>query len=251
MKKITVLLADDHTVVRQGLRRLLAVETDIEVVAEAADGREAVEISNRLRPDVIVMDISMPRLNGLEATRQIIAGGWSARVLILSAFSDSEYVHQFTAAGASGYVIKETAADDVIHAIREISRGNAYFSPTILKRLLEYYRESCLMGLPLQRKGGQLTSREQEVLQLVAEGQANKQIAGALGVSIKTVEKHRQQLMNKLNIHDIAGLTRYAISHGVVENQRHGRAVLEPARVAVAPARKPRTTGRPAARSRA
>jgi DNA-binding NarL/FixJ family response regulator len=130
-------------------------------------------------------------------------------------------VHQLTAAGAAGYVIKQTAASDLINAVREVSKGNAFFSPPVLKQLLEYYRESCKRGGMLQpQSGGQLTSREQEVLQLVAEGHVNKQIASTLFLSIKTVEKHRQQLMNKLGIHDIAGLTRYAIAHGVVESRR-------------------------------
>jgi len=223
MKKITVLLADDHTVVRQGLRTLLAVEPDIEVVGEAENGRQAVQLARQLQPDVIVMDIAMPHLNGLEATRQIISEKASAKLLILSSYADSEYVHQLTVAGAAGYLIKQTAAADLIDAVREVHRGNAFFSPVVLKRLLEYYRESCAKGRPLEQPGEHLTSREQEVLQLVAEGHVNKQIAAALCISIKTVEKHRQQLMNKLDIHDIAGLTRYAVSHGVVENRRRLR----------------------------
>jgi DNA-binding NarL/FixJ family response regulator len=223
MKKITVLLADDHTMIRQGLRTLLSVEADIEVVGEADNGRQAVQLAQQLRPDVVVMDIAMPQLNGLEATRQIVGGDLAAKLIILSSYADSEYVHQLTAAGALGYLIKQTAASELISAVREVNRGNAFFSPTVLKRLLEYYRESCLKGRPLQQQNEQLTSREQEVLQLVAEGHVNKQIASALCISIKTVEKHRQQLMNKLDIHDIAGLTRYAISHGVVENRRRLR----------------------------
>ncbi|HWA10523.1 MAG TPA: response regulator transcription factor [Opitutaceae bacterium] len=219
MKKISVLLADDHTVVRQGLRTLLSSEPDIEVVGEAENGRQAVQMAHQLQPDVVVMDIAMPLLNGLEATRQIVADGLACKPLILSSYADSEYVHQLTAAGALGYLIKQTAADDLIDAVREVNEGNAFFSPVVLKRLLEYYRESCANGRPLQQPGEQLTSREQEILQLVAEGHVNKQIAAALFISIKTVEKHRQQLMNKLGIHDIAGLTRYAISRGVVENR--------------------------------
>jgi len=137
---------------------------------------------------------------------------------MLSSYADDEYVQQATDAGASGYLLKQSAADDLIEAVREIARGNAFFSPSVLKRLLEFYRESRRKGRPSSQRSGQLTSREQEVLQLVAEGQLNKQIAGALSISVKTVEKHRQQLMNKLNIHDIAGLTRYAMARGVVEN---------------------------------
>jgi DNA-binding NarL/FixJ family response regulator len=217
MKKISVLLADDHVIVRQGLRSLLSTESDIEVVGEAGNGRQAVQLVQELRPDVVVMDIAMPVLNGLEATRQIIGDGLPAKVLILSSYADDEYVHQLTEAGASGYLVKHTAAVDLIKAVKEIAKGNAYFSPSILKRLLELYRESNIQGKGIRRRNEHLTSREQEVLQMVAEGHVNKQIAATLNLSIKTVEKHRQQLMDKLDIHDIAGLTRYAIAHGVVE----------------------------------
>jgi DNA-binding NarL/FixJ family response regulator len=218
MKKISVLLVDDHTVVRQGFRSLLSAEPDIEVVGEAENGRQAVQLTRQLSPDLVVMDIAMPQLNGLEATRQIVGAGLPAKVLMLSSYADDEYVQQAAEAGASGYLLKQSAADDLIEAVRQIAQGNAFFSPSVLKRLLEFYRESRLKGRPSSQRSGQLTSREQEVLQLVAEGQLNKQIAAALSISVKTVEKHRQQLMNKLNIHDIAGLTRYAMAQGVVEN---------------------------------
>jgi DNA-binding NarL/FixJ family response regulator len=219
MEKISVLLADDHTVVRQGLRSLLSAEPDIEVVGEAENGRQAVQMAAQLKPNVIVMDLAMPHLNGLEATRQIIGEGIPSKLLILTSYADDEYVHQFTEAGACGYLVKQTAANDLIKAVREVSKGNAFFSPSISKRLLEYYRGTYVKGRPLRRRAAPLTSREQEVLQLVAEGNLNKQIASALNLSIKTVEKHRQKLMNKLNIHDIAGLTRYAIAQGVVESK--------------------------------
>lgn len=214
MKKITVLLADDHTVVRQGLRALLSAEVDIEVVGEAENGRQAVQMAQRLSPDIIVLDIAMPQLNGLEAARQIIHEGLPTKVLMLSSYGDDEYVQQLAELGASGYLMKQTAATDLIKAIREASRGNAYFSPSISKRLLDL----CRNGRKNSKQNVELTSRELEVLQLVAEGNGNKQIASVLNLSIKTVEKHRQKLMNKLNIHDIAGLTHYAIAHGVVEN---------------------------------
>jgi DNA-binding NarL/FixJ family response regulator len=217
MKKISVLLADDHIVVRQGLRSLLSVEPDIEVMGEAGNGRQAVQMARELRPDVVVMDIAMPVLNGLEATRQIVGESLPVRVLVLSSYADDEFVHQLTEAGASGYLVKHTAASDLIKAVREIAKGNAYFSPSILKRLLELYRGANADGRQVRRRSEHLTSREQEVLQMVAEGHVNKQIAATLNLSIKTVEKHRQQLMDKLDIHDIAGLTRYAIAHGVVE----------------------------------
>jgi DNA-binding NarL/FixJ family response regulator len=218
MQKIRVLLADDHTVVRQGLRVLLEAETDITVVGEAASGREAVQMAKKLLPDVVVMDIAMPNLNGVEATRQITKEVPTAKLLILSSYNDDEYVHQVTGAGATGYLLKQTAATDLIKAVRETRSGNAYFSPAISKRLMERYREAVLSGAPVRRQTDLLTSREAEVLQLIAEGRANKQIAAELCISIKTVEKHRQQVMNKLNIHDIAGLTRYAISKGVIES---------------------------------
>jgi DNA-binding NarL/FixJ family response regulator len=217
MNKITVLLADDHTVLRQGLRSLLLAESDMEVVGEAENGRQAVQMVKKIRPDVVVMDIAMPELNGLEATRQIMKDTPSIKVLILSSYSDDEYVHQLTKAGASGYLIKQTAANDLILAIREATKGNAFFSPSISKRLRDRYREAFLNGKPVKEGGEQLTSRELEVLQLVAEGKVNKQIAAELCLSIKTVEKHRQTVMDKLNIHHVAGLTRYAISKGIIE----------------------------------
>jgi DNA-binding NarL/FixJ family response regulator len=217
MEKIRVLLVDDHTIVRQGLRVLLDAEPDIAVVGEAETGRQAVQLTKKLLPEVVVMDIAMPALNGLEATRQIIKDAPGVKVLALSSYSDDEYVHQLTEAGAAGYLLKQTASADLIKAVREAKKGNAFFSPTISKRLVESYREAFLNGRPVKKQGTVLTSRESEVLQLIAEGLANKQIAAELCISIKTVEKHRQQVMNKLNIHDIAGLTRYAISKGVIE----------------------------------
>jgi DNA-binding NarL/FixJ family response regulator len=217
MKKISVLLVEDHVVVRQGLRSLVSTEPDIVVVGEAGDGRQGVKMALELRPDVVVMDIAMPLLNGLDATRQIVGRGALTKVLILSSYSDDEYVHRLTEAGASGYLIKQTAASELIKAVREIANGNAYFTPSILKRLLERYRESYLRGQVEGRKNEHLTSREREVLQMVAEGHVNKEIAATLYLSIKTVEKHRQQLMDKLGIHDVASLTRYAIANGFVE----------------------------------
>lgn len=218
MEKIKVLLADDHTVVRQGLRALLEAEPDIAIVGEAETGRQALRLTLELLPDVVVMDVAMPLLNGLEATRQILKEVPATRVLILSSYSDDEYVHQVTESGAAGYLLKQTAAADLIQAIHEAKKGNAFFSPAIAKRLMDNYREAFLRGAAADARTEKLTSRETEVLQLVAEGKVNKQIASELCLSIKTVEKHRQQLMNKLNIHDVAGLTRYAISKGIVES---------------------------------
>jgi DNA-binding NarL/FixJ family response regulator len=210
------LLVDDHTVVRQGLRALLGAEEDIEVVGEAENGRQAVSLARKRPVDVVVMDVAMPLLNGLEATRQIVRFSPATKILVLTSYGDDECVAQLMQAGAAGYLLKQTAANDLLKAIREVQRGNAFFSPSIARRLRDQCRESFTTGQPV-RKTGELTSREAEVLQLIAEGFSNKQIASELTISIKTVEKHRQQVMNKLNIHDIAGLTRYAISKGMVE----------------------------------
>ena len=186
------------------------------MVGEAETGRQAVELAKKLKPEVVVMDIAMPVLNGLEATRQILRDVPSTRVLILSSYNDDEYVRRLHTAGASGYLLKQSAAPDLVKAIREVKRGKTFFGAAISQRLIANYRQTVLQGAPVKRRTDLLTSREMEVLQLIAEGWVNKQIASELGLSIKTIEKHRQQLMNKLGIHDIAGLTRYAISKGVI-----------------------------------
>src|SRR5438552_9702864 len=165
MQKITVILADDHTVVRQGLRALLEAEEDMSVVGEAENGRQAVNMAKRLQPDVVVMDIAMPTLNGLEATRQINKESPKSKVLILSSYCDDEYVQQLTDAGAIGYLIKQTAAQDLVMAIREAKKGNAFFSPAISRRLLEHYRQAATKGEPVRKGSRRLTTREMEVLQ--------------------------------------------------------------------------------------
>lgn len=220
MKTITVVLCDDHTVVREGLRLLLEKEADIQVVGEAANGRRSVGEAKRLKPDVVVLDIAMPLLNGLEAARQIAREVPSTRVLILSAYSDDVYIEHAIEAGAAGYLMKETVGNDLLRAIREIAGGNAYFSPPVARRLLKQCQDKFLNGSPVKTKSATLTSRQTEILQLIAEGYATKQIAGLLSLSTKTVEKHRQDLMNTLNVHNIASLTRYAVSSGVVESNR-------------------------------
>ena len=216
MKKIAVLLVDDHAVVRQGLRALLEAEGDLAVVGEAENGREAVALAKKTLPDVVVMDVAMPGMNGLEATRQIVRNVPSAKVLVLTSYGDNDYVEQLMEAGAKGFLVKQTAADDLLRAIRQVRGGHAFFSPVIVRRQRQQSHAGVMLGESSARSG-KLSSREAEVLQLVAEGYANKQIAAELSISIKTVEKHRQQAMNKLNIHDIAGLTRYAIDKGLVE----------------------------------
>jgi DNA-binding NarL/FixJ family response regulator len=218
MQRIKVVLADDHTVVRQGLRALLMAEPDMEIVGEAENGRQAIQMTKQSSPDVVVMDIAMPVLNGIEATRQIMRGVTGCKVLILSSYCDDEYVRQVTEAGAVGYLVKQTAASELLKAIREVSRGNVFFSPAIAKRLRDQFREASSHGQLLKKRADHLTTREVEVLQLIAEGRANKQIAAELSISIKTVEKHRQQVMNKLGIHDVAGLTRHAIAKGIIES---------------------------------
>jgi DNA-binding NarL/FixJ family response regulator len=219
MKTITVLLAEDHLMVREGLRALLAHEPDIAIVGEAGNGREAVAMAERLRPEVVVMDIAMPELNGMEATRQILQAHPETKVLILSAYNDDAYVSLVTAIGAAGYLIKQSAAQVLPAAIRKVLAGRTCFSPIIAKRMNHHHRRAYSRGdLRYDQKPQALTSREMEVLQLVAEGKANKETAQALGISIKTVEKHRQNLMEKLDIHDTAGLTRHAIATGVIES---------------------------------
>lgn len=220
MKTISVLLADDHTLIRQGLRLVLEAWPGMEVVGEAEDGRQCVREAHRLRPDVVLLDLAMPLLNGVEATRQITSEVPSTKVLVLSSYSDDQHLAQAIEAGASGYLMKEAAAEHLLHAIRVIAEGATFFTPTISARLLELRRENFLNRGPFRSKPIKLTSRQTEVLQLIAEGYANKQIADLLLISIKTVEKHRQMLMDKLNIHNVAALTRYAVSHSVVESGR-------------------------------
>jgi DNA-binding NarL/FixJ family response regulator len=219
MTRIGILLVEDHNLVRQALRALLAAEVDIQVVGEARNGRDAIQLVRKLRPDVVVMDIAMPLLNGVQATRQILSLCPTMKVLILSAHGEDEYVEQAIEAGAAGYVVKESAASLLVKAIREVHRGGAYFSPSISKRLGDVHERWIAHGGRPGRKATRLTSREQEVLQLIAEGMANKETAAHLGISIKTVEKHRQHLKAKLGIHDTAGLTRYALSAGIIETR--------------------------------
>jgi DNA-binding NarL/FixJ family response regulator len=213
MKPITVLLVEDHQIVREGFRTLLKSEPDIEVVGEAETGRQAVQMTRKLRPAVVVMDIAMPLLNGLEATRQIRKEFPDTKVIILSAYSDEAYVGQVAALGAAAFLLKQTSSQNLATTVREVLKGKTFFGPALSKPANGPGRKPLEGG-----RGNNLSSREVEVLQLIAEGMPNKLVAVELGVSFKTVDKHRQHLMAKLDIHDIAGLTRYAIKTGIIES---------------------------------
>lgn len=215
---ITVLLADDHQIVLDGLAALLEAEKDIHVIGCALDGQHAVSLEAELHPDVVVMDIAMPLLNGLEATRHIHLHNPEARVLLLSAHRDDVYIERAQSLGAAGFLIKQSSAHVLAGAIREVHAGGTCYSPGIANTI-RHKREENLnrLGNPSHHTVN-LTPREAETLQMVAEGKANKQMADHMGISIKTVEKHRDHLMRKLNIHDTAGLTRYAIANGVIQS---------------------------------
>ena len=214
MKNIKVVIADDHTILRQGIKSLLDIQEGIEVMGEAKDGREAIKTIEELLPDVILMDIAMPGLNGLEATRRIKKKFPKVKVVVLTMHANEEYIFQILNAGADGYLVKETAFQDLISAINAVHKGEAFMSPSISKKVMTDY---------IQRAQGEekvgfdtLTTREREILQLVAEGNSNKKIAEALFISPKTVETHRAHIMDKLNIHDRAGLIKYAIRKGMI-----------------------------------
>ncbi|MGB7293150.1 MAG: response regulator transcription factor [Thermodesulfobacteriota bacterium] len=212
-KPIRILLADDHTLVRAGIRSLLSTVAGVEVIGEAGDGREALRLVKTLRPDVVLMDIAMPGLNGLEASARIAKGFRSVRVIILSMHQNEEYVLQVLRAGASGYVLKGADTAELEIAINAVARGETYLSPTVSKHIVGNY---------IRRIAGDvgsveiLTPRQREILQLIAEGYSTKSIARTLKISVKTVETHRMQLMDRLDIHDIPGLVRYAIRVGLV-----------------------------------
>lgn len=226
--KIKLLLVDDHNVVRYGLRALLSSEPDFEILGEAASGREAVTLAEQLKPEVVIMDLAMPLLNGMEATRQIKRASPSAKIIVLSAYYDDEHVQRALAVEAAGYLLKHTATSDLINAVREVHKGNAYFSPAIAQRLREKVAPPEPSAETPPAPMPELSVREAEVLQLIAEGFLNKQIAGELHLSVKTVEKHRQSVMRKLNLHCIADLVRHAAGTGFIE-MRPAKAILNPA----------------------
>ena len=216
MKKIRVLLAEDHTIVRQGIAALLGAESDMEVVGEASNGLEAIELAKKLSPEVILMDIGMRQLNGLEATREIKKLFPSMKILVLTMHENEEWIFQILKAGASGYLIKDSAMTDLTSALRAVYQGDSYLSPSISKMVIEEYIRKAESG---EKKGVEdlLSGREREILQLIAEGNSVPQISSLLCISKKTVEAHKTHIMEKLNIHDKVGLIKYAIRSGLTK----------------------------------
>jgi DNA-binding NarL/FixJ family response regulator len=209
-KKIRVLLADDHAILRKGLRLLIETQEDMEVAGEARTGREAIAEARRAQPDVVVIDISMPELNGIEGTRQICDELPQTRVIGLSMHKDSVYVREILRAGARGYLLKDSEDEDLLRAIRAVSRGEAFLSPAISSAVLTDYRKHVTNPVDL------LTSREREVLTMIAEGKTNKEIANALNLSVYTVESHRGSVMEKLNLHNTGDIVRFALRNGLI-----------------------------------
>lgn len=209
--KIRILLADDHGVVRQGFRRILEAQPDLEIVGEASNGREAVEQASKLKPDVVVMDVAMPELNGIEATRRVMEESPRTRVLALSMHKDSVYVREILRAGAVGYLLKDSIDADLLTAVHAVARGEGYLSPGVANAVLTDYRQHVTDPIDL------LTSREREVLQMIAEGRTNKEIATTLNLSVYTVDAHRGRIMEKLNLHSVGELVRFAVRKGLID----------------------------------
>lgn len=215
MRKIRIILADDHQLFRRGLRALLEQQPDLSIVAEAKDGREAVAAARSLRPDVLVADIGMPNLNGIEAARQLKESSSDTAIVIVSMHSDESYVLRALKAGAKGYLLKDSAEDDLIRAIRAVTNGKSFFSPAVSKVLLDDYVRK-LQKLGAEDPYDLLTPREREILQLVVEGKSNKDVANMLSLSVYTVETHRSNLMEKLNLKGVPELMLYAVRKGII-----------------------------------
>jgi DNA-binding NarL/FixJ family response regulator len=210
-KLTTILIADDHAVVRRGFSMILAAQWDMQVLAEVANGREAVEKAEELQPDVCVMDVTMPELNGIEATRRLLKVSPKTRVLALSMHKDSVYVREILRAGAKGYLLKDSSETDFLKAVRAVAVGQGYLSPEVSDAVLDDYRKHVTNPIDL------LSTREREVLQLIAESKTNKDIANALNLSVYTVEAHRGRIMEKLNLHSIGELVRFAVRNGLID----------------------------------
>jgi two-component system, NarL family, response regulator NreC len=206
-----ILLADDHVLVRQGFKMILSAQSDFEIVGEAGNGREVLELAQKLQPDLVIMDVTMPELNGIEATRRLSDVAPRARVLALSMHKDAVYVREILRAGARGYLLKDSADADLIAAVRSIAKGEAWLSPAVSDAVLTDYRRHVSDPLDL------LTSREREVLQMIAEGKTNKEIATSLNLSVYTVEAHRGRVMEKLNLHSTGELVRFALRAGLID----------------------------------
>ena len=215
MSTLRILLADDHTIVRHGLRKILEENRDWQVVAEAGDGREAVRLAGDLQPDVAILDIGMPLLNGIEATRQIGRRAPEVRILILSMHSDEAYIIQALQAGARGYLLKDTADAELIDAVQAVTRGKSFFSPAVARVMLDDYVRR-LQERGITDRYDTLSEREREIFQLIVEGRTNKEIAEMLGVSPSTIETHRAHIMEKLDVHSAVELVLYAVRKGLI-----------------------------------
>ena len=216
MPKVKILVVDDHAIVREGVRMILAKESDLEVVGEAGDGQQALELTERVRPDVVIMDISMPGMGGIEATQTVRARHPEVQVLALTMHEDESYVFQLLRAGAAGYVLKRAAAQDLVQAVRASAKGEAFLYPSVARKVVEDYLRRVETGEERARYDG-LTTREKEILTLIAQGLSNQQIAEKLFISIKTVQTHRAHILEKLGLHDRTELVRYAIRKGLIE----------------------------------
>jgi two-component system response regulator NreC len=208
--RVKILLADDHTIVRQGLKLILSAHSDLEVVGEAANGREAVELAEKLRPDIVLMDVQMPELNGIDATKKMVAANPRIRILVLSMHKESVYVREILKAGARGYILKDAIDTELLNAVRSVARGDGYISPAVSSALNDKVKDPT-------NPVDMLSPREREVLLLIADGKTNKEIATRLNLSVYTVDSHRGRIMEKLNLHSAGELVRFAMKNGLVE----------------------------------